>query len=756
MTSNTENLFVERTLKGHQSEHVTLLAAVEMPSEDHLRRVTLFFSKTTDVNHVIIRSPWDIAASTTVDGALKIDVTSDSDGPVALTLDGHDVDIDPQVPEFDLLKGDNVALSVQNGETAPDIADWLEFHIREQGLTAAVIFYRADPAKVPAFAANLKREIAQRGVQVNIICLSADTPFGNPDMPPEWHPYSTPGAPGKDRMTIPPSNPWRSAMSEVHFFEISRHLFLNKARAVTNIDVIDLVFNDQQGSVFDRAAQSPAGVITLLGRHCYPWRVRNDMPPRFGDHVCIQFDKGVSARRWCVAPDKIPTDTTWKFIRIRGTSATLRDFGQFGRFMALRYRSDKVSKIVPKTSLIEHPELVKLANDAFDHKPVRMPDVQEPQTPKGSKGLTSIVTTMKNEGPFILEWLAYHRVIGVKGFLVYTNDCTDGTDTFLDLLQDKGYVQHRDNPFKGTDLKPQHAALQAAEEEPLIRDAEWAICMDVDEYINIKTGDGTLDALYKAVGDANMISCTWRLFGNADVHEFKDSPIIEQFNRCAEELTRKPHQAWGFKTLFKNLGIFKKLGVHRPKGLIPQHWSKINWINGSGAEIPKEMFRNAWRSTTETYGYDLVQLNHYAVRSAESFLVKRDRGRVNHVDRDQGLAYWFRMNNNSEREFSIQRMLPNLKEEMNTMLADPEIKAAHEACVKAHAEKIKELRKTENYTKFYKEITSERMERLSRLHHHFGANVFLAGPDSVTDEVAFGNFPRNFFYTVDQVKETQH
>lgn len=43
------------------------------------------------------------------------------------------------------------------------------------------------------------------------------------------------------------------------------------------------------------------------------------------------------------------------------------------------------------------------------------------------------------------------------------------------------------------------------------------------------------------------------------------------------------------------------------------------------------MFRNGWRSTIETYGYDLVQLNHYAVRSAESFLVKRDRGRVNHV-----------------------------------------------------------------------------------------------------------------------------
>ncbi len=173
---------------------------------------------------------------------------------------------------------------------------------------------------------------------------------------------------------------------------------------------------------------------------------------------------------------------------------------------------------------------------------------------------------MKNEGPFILEWLAYHRVIGVEGFLVYTNDCTDGTDTFLDLLQEKGYVQHRDNPFKSTDLKPQHAALQAAENEPTITDADWVICMDVDEYINIKIGDGTLHDLYGAVPDANMISCTWRLFGNADVHEFDPRPIIEQFDTCAQEITRKPHQAWGFKTLHRNIGIFKKLGVHRPKG----------------------------------------------------------------------------------------------------------------------------------------------------------------------------------------------
>ena len=35
------------------------------------------------------------------------------------------------------------------------------------------------------------------------------------------------------------------------------------------------------------------------------------------------------------------------------------------------------------------------------------------------------VTPMKNEGPFIVEWLAYHRLIGINDFIVFTNAKTD-------------------------------------------------------------------------------------------------------------------------------------------------------------------------------------------------------------------------------------------------------------------------------------------------------------------------------------------
>ena len=166
---------------------------------------------------------------------------------------------------------------------------------------------------------------------------------------------------------------------------------------------------------------------------------------------------------------------------------------------------------------------------------------------------------------------------------------------------------------------------------------------------------------------------------------------------ASREFANKPHVAWVFKTLFRNNGNFRKMGVHRPKGIRPRAVERINWVNGSGKPMPKDKWRNAWRSNKVTYGYDLVSLNHYAVRSAESFLVKRDRGRVNHVERDQGLAHWFRMNHNVVKDERMHRMLPKLKAEYDAMLEDPDIRAAHQACVEAHRRKISELKEQPKY-----------------------------------------------------------
>lgn len=665
--------------------------------------------------------------------------------------------------EPELLADRNVAIATRNGEPVGTVIEWLIYHYDYFGMDGAVIFNRVQEGQDTDFLAEFREAVSKINRPLHVVVVESARPLGAVDMPAEHHPYCVSEAPGHDSMEVPPPDPWLAPLAEASIYEIARARFLEQAQAIANLDVCDLLYDPAveassnnskkvANNPFDMAVAAPGKLVQLQGMHCYPWRVRKTMDPSFADHICVQFDRPKFRTRWCVSPAGLTSNNVLKYLRI--SDVEVGGTAKFFRCMAIRHPVQQSSKIVPKTSLVEAPHLINIAKNVFDFKPVRAPKLAIPKSDLDATR-TAIVTTMKNEGPFILEWIAYHQAIGVRDFLVYTNDCDDGTDAMFDLLQSKGIVQHRQNPFREVDLKPQHAALQAAEQEPMIQKADWIICMDVDEFINIKVGQGHLRDLYKVVGDANMISCTWRLFGNSDLDHFEDEYTLRMHVRCAHEYSPKPHQAWGFKTLFRNNGVFKKFGVHRPKGLRPQLWDQIHWVNGSGKQIPKMEFRNSWRSTVTTYGYDLVSLNHYAVRNAESFLVKRDRGRVNHVDRDQGEAYWFRMNNNATEELSIQRHIPMMEDKFRQFMADPEIAAQHHRCVMAHQAKIKTLKAVPAQQEFYKILTGDHMQKLSRMHQYFGANVFLVGPQCVPDDVISSEHPDEFQFTVERTK-TQH
>ncbi len=718
--------------------------------------------------------PSDDAAPTcrVVSCAPLISAPLGADGQIELPLLNGPARITPTPDEGGLLAGRDVLLGHCNHETPAVLRDWLVWHVQHHRVTGALILDRSAPGDADRRAGELAALLAESAAEpdltdalakLRILFVDADIPLGAPDQGAESHPFHAADAPGKDRMDRPDPDPWRAPLAHPLILDLLRHRYLSRAHGIANLEPCDLLPRPQpgEGTVFDAARLAPAGILPLQGERIYPWSLRKGQEAAFSDHICRRFDATGRIRRWCIAPVRLPQGAICIMTRILGTRSAA-PARPFWRFMALRHGGDdpsKVGQIVPKTSLVEDPELLALSED-LGGSPMRQPTDDAPAAvvaaPDPQNAEVAIVTTMKNEGPFILEWLAYHRAIGVNRFLVYTNDCSDGTDAFLRLLDRKGYVTWRDNPYRDSGMKPQHAALNAANSEPIIQGADWAICMDVDEYIAIHTGDGTLPALFEAVPDANVISITWRLFGNNDIDAYRDGFITQSFTRASREFSPRPHQAWGFKTLYRNNGLFKKLGVHRPKGLIPQAISRVNWVNGSGQEMPQDQWRNAWRSHTGTYGYDLVALNHYAVRSAESFLVKRDRGRVNHVDRDQGMAYWFRMNHNVVEDTRMQRMLPLLQAEYDRLLSDPEIAAMHESCVAAHRAKIAELKTDPAQQAFHAALTSQRTRRLSRLHGHFGANVYLAGPEAIPDDVVAREPEEDFFFTVEYDGEAQH
>lgn len=343
-----------------------------------------------------------------------------------------------------------------------------------------------------------------------------------------------------------------------------------------------------------------------------------------------------------------------------------------------------------------------------------------------------VVTCMKNEGPFILDWLAHQRAIGVHHVLVYTNDCDDGADALLDRVALRGFVTRRDNPIGTNQGKtPQHAALIHARETAEAQAADWILPVDVDEYVNIRPGEGRivdlLDAAARLHGAApDLISLPWRLFGSDGAVAFRDRPVAWQFLRCAAEHRPKPHQAWGFKTLFRPSVPYARFGVHRP--VKPRGQEAPLWLDGSGRPMPEDFRQKGWRMDKRCWGYGLVQLNHYAVRSAESFLVKRARGRVNHTRRDQGLDYWWVMNRNEAEDRSILRLRAAVKAELRALKADPEVRRLHQECLRAHRRKIRALREDPRQAAFLARLCAPRMDELSREDGDFGSAWFEHGP----------------------------
>ena len=331
----------------------------------------------------------------------------------------------------------------------------------------------------------------------------------------------------------------------------------------------------------------------------------------------------------------------------------------------------------------------------------------------GSTG-NVIVGCMKNEAPYIVEWIAYHRAIGVDNFLIYTNDCTDGTDEVLGRLQDMGVLQHRNNDnWKGN--SPQQYALNQALEEPVIQNADWIIHIDVDEFMNVRTGNGTLDDLFAAVPDATNIAMTWRLFGHNGVTRLSDDFVIEQFDTCAPKYCPKPHTVWGFKTMFRNIGAYAKISCHRPNKLEESFENKVKWVNGSGQDMTRDAAHNGWRSSKKNVGYDLLQLNHYALRSAESFLIKRQRGRALHVDRSIGINYWIRMDWCDFRDITIKRNVPRVRTEYDALMADTKLKKFHQQGLDWHRAKARELHGMPEFSDLYKQALDVKLNETERV-----------------------------------------
>lgn len=250
-----------------------------------------------------------------------------------------------------------------------------------------------------------------------------------------------------------------------------------------------------------------------------------------------------------------------------------------------------------------------------------------------------LFSAMRNEGPFLFDWIAYHRAIGFDSIFIVTNDCSDGSYPLLRKMADAGVIEYIDQTVP-EGVSPQKSAVQLTADMAVLQQDDWGIFLDADEYLNIKVGKGKVSDLVAYLDDRDVqgMLINWRLFGDAGQPQFQGSYISDDYLRC------EPVSVYSqFKTFFKvgKTAVGFSPFLHRCE-VAPGAGALTDFVTGSGATLgqagPAKVGRRhaKWlREGDEPFahvmddeiGYDIAQVNHYIVRDPVSFALKQQRGR---------------------------------------------------------------------------------------------------------------------------------
>lgn len=277
-----------------------------------------------------------------------------------------------------------------------------------------------------------------------------------------------------------------------------------------------------------------------------------------------------------------------------------------------------------------------------------------------------IVTSVRNEAPWILEWIAFHKAIGFDYFLIYTNDNSDRSWELFDRLSSLKYVEVYNNLLEPGE-SPQRKAFSRGMTRIKEICPEWVACLDPDEYINLKSVDN-VDQLIKNLSNPDAIAINWRFYGSSGLLEKGLGLTTERFLKCSSEDFKLNRV---FKTVFKFSNSIKGFGPHTP-------WFKIDRLSDirfcfADGTLVKEKYLvpcSPLNDPEAHRNFDVAQINHYAIRTRSEYIAKQARGNgmiSNDSNKDHFSDKYFEIRDRNEKyDDSILRyIVPHKVEYLN-------------------------------------------------------------------------------------------
>ncbi|MGO4917688.1 hypothetical protein ACEN2R_19725, partial [Pseudogemmobacter sp. W21_MBD1_M6] len=231
--------------------------------------------------------------------------------------------------------------------------------------------------------------------------------------------------------------------------------------------------------------------------------------------------------------------------------------------------------------------------------------------------------------------------------------------------------------------------------------ADWCMALDGDEFLNVHVGNGTVQDLIVASGDADEILVNWRMYGANGHRKLSEALVVERFT-ATEPNTYIQENVRGFKSLFRST-LFQRPGIHRAKVPVKEDFIVKN---GSGLrESEFEILK--WRSK-DPLQRKFAQVNHYAIRDAESFLMKSHRGSASHPDRVLETRYWRKFDANDEQDASLANKSLEIWQKMRELdqLSKGRLLLQREKSIAIWRETLAGILATEHGRRLYDDLVS--------------------------------------------------
>ena len=275
------------------------------------------------------------------------------------------------------------------------------------------------------------------------------------------------------------------------------------------------------------------------------------------------------------------------------------------------------------------------------------------KTKKTYKYEASLCLIFRDEAPYLKEWIEYHSLIGIDHFYLYNNN---STDNFAEVLEP--YV--RDGKVTLLDWPQNYSQVEAYRHCYNINKAEthWLGFIDTDEFLNLSVKAGNnLKEFFGKYNAYPSLFLFWRMFGTSGIMTENTSALVtERYTSCWPYLSNHGksfiNNDYAFKTINLHWHIATFLGL-------PLYGVAVNKMFCPYMEVLPPF---CWISP-------VAYINHYWSKSRANAIYKsyvRSDACAKELEvirKKNGLDFFELQCSN--KDFSIQRWLVNLKEAMS-------------------------------------------------------------------------------------------